>query len=1025
MGYIPINVKSGYSFFASSLHVEDIVNYGQTLHNDTVCLCDGNNLFGALELVSLAKKNNLKYALGVQIIIEDETPYPLLLLIKNNEGYTSLTRLSKEISSNDLTSKVQLTSLKNKLAGLYLVIPTISSKMYQIYQTDQSQVLSFLSEISKICDNIVLGLECYENNQLEYLEFCRSLNLQKCIANQANHYSFKDYHVLDVLSAIKNDSLFQKSQPTNTALDNLTYLSKVFTAEELELNQVLLASCAFDIYANKARLVEYKLKDARVSKKDYLSALANKGLAKRLNNKIPKQYYERLDYELAVIDSMGFTNYFLVVWDYVKYAKQHAILVGPGRGSGPGSLVAYVLGITDVDPLKYGLLFERFLNPERITMPDLDVDFIDTRRDEIVDYLLHKYSEQHAAHVIAFQTFQAKQAIRDAARTMGLTPKEVDILINRLPREHLFRGASLQSMYTNNLAFRSFIDGREKYRNIYEFASKLEGLPRQTSLHAAGVVLSKQPLEEVVPIYKNGPSIAVQYSKDYVESVGLLKMDILGLSNLSIIDKCLKNIQQQTGQSLNLNIINYDESGIYDMLNNDFVAGLFQISSVGMRKAIRLVQPNCFNDIVAVLALYRPGPMEFITDYANCKNKHYQVDYIDSSLQSILQPTYGIIVFQEQIMEILKQFAGFSLGEADVIRRAISKKSEKDFLEFKDKFYNKAKELGHLDVVINRVSDLIVKFANYGFNKAHSVSYAMITMQMAYLKYHYPAAFYSACLDNPGSGSTEKTIFPFIDEIKRRGLGILPPSINHSGDVFKVEDNKIRFSLQTIKGISNLALSRIIQEQNQQPFSDFYDFMERLYNRGVDINQVNNLIDAGAFDEFGLTRTTLKKGLSVVITYLNVAISRKDGLFAFDEQAEKPQLDYYQDIKQEIVDNEIAVLGTYFIGYPFDDNREVLNKHNYLTLSAVLKSSGTIKTVIYAREIMTLKTKNQETMAIIKGVDQTAQIRLVIYPTVYQTVSHLLKMGECYYVEGSLQKRQDLSLAVQRLALYRTKTEVK
>lgn len=1020
MSYYPLNVKTGYTFFASSIHPEDLVSFAKKSGHDTICVTDHNNLFASLEIVDLAKKNKLKYVLGMEISLQEgENNYPLILLIKDQAGYQSLTRLSKIVSCDDLKATVSYDQLVGKLAGLIVIIPALRSQLFTLYQENRGAIPKYFEKMQQLSPDVYLGLECYHYADLEFLNYCRTLPYPKCIANSARYYQQSEQKILDVLTAIFNNSQVSEYHDYNEALDNETFLKSVFSEEELALNGDLLKQTSFDIFAKKAHLIHYPVEG--VSQKEFLKDLCYKGLAKRLNNQITPKYQERLDYELSVIDKMGYTNYFLVVWDYVKYAKENGILVGPGRGSGAGALTSYVLGITDVDSLKYDLLFERFLNPERVSMPDLDVDFIDNRREDVVSYLFAKYSSEHVAHVVAFQTYQMRQSLRDAAKALGKSNSDVNSITKMIP-EYIRGGSTINGLkdaYTKVPAFKKFIDERSSNKEIFEVACCLEDLPRQTT-HIAGVVLCDEVLEEVVPVYHAGDIYTTQFSKNYVEQCGLLKMDILSLTDLAVISDTVANIKAAKNIDIDLTKIDYDDPKTYELINACIVGGVFQIAGAGMTKAIRKIKPTCLNDLVALIALFRPGPMDFIDDYAKCKSGEQQVDYIDPCLKDILAPTYGIIVYQEQIMQVLQVFAGFSLGEADIVRRAISKKSQEAMANFKTNFVTKALAKGHDQAVINKVYALIARFASYGFNKAHSVSYAMITATMAYLKAHYPVEFYCACLDRYNGNNNESVFFKLIEEMQRINVSILPPRINKSSNHFISENNGVRFSYQNIKGISNVSLETLLMEQNKAPFKDFYDFMRRVYGKGLNIGQVNNLIDAGVFDEFGASRATLHHGLEDVINYLDLT-KVSSGQLRLDTEVEQPLLREIKDDPTYRREQEIAVLGSYFTGFSFEEQRAKFKRNGYLTIAEAKAQKGYVKIVAYARSVSLIRTKRNELMALISGADKSGQISIVIFPTLYNQVSTLIKKGTSFYLAGNVQQRtgQELSLIVDKIAEYK------
>ena len=519
-----------------------------------------------------------------------------------------------------------------------------------------------------------------------------------------------------------------------------------YTYDEIDNLELIVNSCDISLEYDKLHFISYE-KITNVKSDEYLRALCHKGLVKRLSGQVKNEYVERLNYELDVIIKMGFADYFLVVYDYVLFAKKEKMLVGPGRGSAAGSLVSYVLGITDIDPLKYGLMFERFLNIERISMPDIDVDFPDNRRNEVIEHIHKKYGDEHVGHVIAYQTFGARMSLRDSAKAMGAALSAVDALMKKFPSFDQF--STLQEFYDKYSVIKNAIDEDPLYQRVFKIALRIEGLPRQTSLHAAGVVISNEPLKEVVPIHHvDDKTLATQYDMNYIEQCGLLKMDILGLRNLTIISDCLNDIKNYLNIELDISNISLNEEKVFDLINQGRTMGIFQLESQGMLKAIKTVNATSFEDIVAIIALYRPGPMQFIELYARRKQGKEEVTYLHPVLEPILKYTYGIIIYQEQIMQILTSMAGFSLGKADVIRRAISKKEESTMMSLKNEFIQGCSEKGINFKTATEVFSLIERFADYGFNRAHSVSYGMISYQMAYLKAFYPCIFYANILNS-------------------------------------------------------------------------------------------------------------------------------------------------------------------------------------------------------------------------------------------------------------------------------------
>ena len=714
---------------------------------------------------------------------------------------------------------------------------------------------------------------------------------------------------------------------------------------------------------------------------------------------------------------MGFVNYFLVVWDYVKFAKNNDILVGPGRGSAAGSLVAYCLGITNVDPIKHGLMFERFLNPLRVSLPDVDIDFIDTKREQVVKYLFEKYTSNHVAHVIAFQTFGVRQSLRDVAKALGESLENVNAIAKKVPSfNNQTRTMGLKELVENFPSFADYMFARESYRKIYNLALKIEGLPRQSSYHAAGVVISHDPLFEFTPVYNySDTDSATQFDMNYLEDIGLLKMDILGLSNLAIIEETINLVNQYNKTQLKISDLNLDDPNIYTLISNKLTLGIFQLESAGMQKAIEKIKPSSFEDVVAILALFRPGPMDFIPDYGRRKAGLEPVEYIDESLKEILMPTYGIIVYQEQIIKILQVYAGFNLAEADLVRKAISKKEESKLLEIKTQFLNKAKAKGRLETQANQVYELILKFANYGFNRSHSVSYAYITTQMAYLKYYYRHAFYTAILNNSNlaGGSGDETFAEYIEEATNFGIKLLPPSINLSLANFSIAgENQIRFSIGKIKGVGINGVNAILAERNNGPYRSFEDFTRRTYSLGINKKMLEALIDAGCFDEFNITRATLRNNLPIYIE--NAQLNQ--GLITNDEDT-VPAIKVKTYPEDEVYNQtrEIEICGLAFTKLKESFDREMLRKQGVISIKEALISNREIKMLAMVKNLRVFKTKTQMNMASFTGVDENMKIDMILFPKEFKLLGQKLEANKYYVFEGNVQYKEKTQFVVTNM----------
>ena len=690
---------------------------------------------------------------------------------------------------------------------------------------------------------------------------------------------------------------------------------------------------------------------------------------------------------------MGFSDYFLIVWDFIKYAKMNQIFVGPGRGSAAGSIVSYVLGITNVDPIKYQLLFERFLNPERITMPDIDIDFQDNRRDEVIQYVQNKYGIRCVVQIATFGTFQSRSAWRDLARIHDVETQ----LINKVAT-YIYSGMTLKEIYEKNHELREFFSSYPKLENIYQEAMKIEGLPRHTSIHAAGVIISDHDLTDYTAIMEGPTGIYVsQYEAEDLESIGLLKMDFLGLKNLSMLQQIITLIQTKSDPTFNLGRIDFNDDLTYQMITNGQTTGIFQLESEGMRQVLKKVRPSNLEDIIACNALFRPGPMESIPLFAARKHQEQPIDCYHPSLENILQNTYGIIVYQEQIMQIASVVSGYTLGEADVLRRAVSKK-KKDVLEEEEvKFVSKAIERGYTPEIANQLYALILKFANYGFNRSHAVAYSMIAYQMAYLKAHYPAYFMSVALSNV-IGSERHTA-DYIKEAKQLGLTILPPSVNKSGLTYQIEEQSIRFSLLSIKHIGLNLARQLIEERQNERFKSVYDFVIRT-KRFMNQRAYEGLIDVGALDEFGYNRATLHHNLEAILDF-----SKYDGgLFEtdFEIQVMTKELSQIERMKREK-----ELLGFYLNSHPIHLMSKPAKENGWYCPSDIVHLTLSQATFVgFVEKFREIRDRKGNLMGFMEITDEHMSLSVTIFSDVYKSEYRSL-LGKVIAVNGRISIRNN------------------
>ena len=1007
-------IKSGYTFLSSTLKIEDIITVAKEKKYSYLGLIDKDVMFGCMEFYNACKKNDIKPIIGVEFELNNGTV--VCLIAKDNEGYLALVKLSSFINTNK--EKLTIDLVKEHKEHLIVVVPGFRG----LKHIDKDEYVTFLDYYKDTFPYFYVGMEYYQNKELYKTNaHLRDLDYKKIYFNNIVSEDKYDLDNIDVLKAIKNNEVIGYSRNK----ENLTYSCFLsddekrnnFTYEELQGCEELVNLISVEFVKSELKICKFS-EDEKFDSKAYLTRLAYKGLEKRNKSFITdRRYKERLEKELKVINEMGFADYFLIVYDYVKFAKTHNILVGPGRGSAAGSLVSYVLGITNVDPIKYDLLFERFLNVERISMPDIDIDFQDNRRDEVANYLKEKYGSERVANIVTFSTLAAKQVLRDCARVVGLSKQDIELLSKKA---HRSGRSSLKSMMELSEEFKTFITSDDKYLDVYNIALSLEGLPRQTSIHAAGMVIAEDKLENILPVIGDSKGLIVQYDMNYLEDLGLLKMDLLGLRNLTIIDDCLKEIKRVYDISLDLNNIDYEDPKIYKMIGEGKTSGLFQLESEGMRKTIKIVDPKCFDDVASIIALYRPGPRDFIEEFTLRKNGKIKVVYPDKCLEDILKSTYGIIVYQEQILQVATVFAGFSLAKADILRRAMSKKEESKMLALKEEFIQGSIKKGHSKDKAEEVFALILKFASYGFNKAHTVSYSLIAIQMAYLKLYYPSIFFSCVMESFAFG---EKFGEYIKEAKDNGISLVLPSVNHSDYGFKaISQGKISYGLSHIKGISSQMVKNIIKESSEKQFESYIDFVVRMSKYKLGESQLNLLIDSGSLDEFGYNRNTLKHNYNKIAKYSEMITINNGDQLSFDfELVDVPSIDEVEESNEKLsLENE--VLGSYISEFPLEKLRGRLNKNGFEDCLNISKlNNKNVKMILMVKKNKIIKTKKNELMSITTMIDEFGSVGVVIFPSLYKQVSSLLNAGCYLVVEGKVEVKENVSIVANNIKEFQIK----
>ena len=938
--YIPLNIVTDYSFLSSLIKIKELIRYSKDNNIKCLGVCD-DNLCYVMEFYNECVKNNIKPIIGYSFYLDDKK---INLFAKNYKGYQNLCY----ISSNEKT----LDLIKNNIEGIFCVLEEESIELYDKLNIPDTYIGYKNKKIDNYKNVLFNETRCFDKKDEEYLNYLTYIKENKKIEDEINKYSN--------VSFIKKEDLNLDKQDYET-------FDEIYNMVDLKIiKQDLLPRYNDDITFDENK---------------YLENLCKKGLLKRLDNKVSKKYVDRLMYELSIIKKMGFSNYFLIVWDYVKFAKKNNILVGKGRGSAVGSLVSYSLGITDIDPIKYDLVFERFLNPERITMPDIDIDFESGRRSEVIDYITKKYTDKKVSNIISFNLMKSRMVLRDVARIFSMENR-IDLYIRKFNRNlsilENMKNPEIKNMYDSDLMI----------SRITDIAIKLEELKRGRGIHAAGIIISKENLDRYIPIIKTNDVNLCGFEKDYPESLGLLKMDILAVDNLTFISDILKDIG-----TLNINDIPIDDKKTLDIFYNVDTDGIFQFETPMLKNILRKIKVDNFMDLVSLLALDRPGAINNVDLYARRKEGKEKVTYIHKDLEDILKETYGIILYQEQIMKIASKMASFSLGEADILRRAMSKKKADLMLKEKEKFINNSINNGYDKETSEKVFDYICPFAEYGFNKSHSVGYAMFSYQMAYLKANYRLYFMKNILNK--SMSDLNKVKNYINDCKLNNIEILKPDINLSLNIFTIENNRIRYSLSMINGVNSTISSSIINERKNGSYKDIFDFVSRTYDKGVNKNVLKNLISAGVFSSFNYNKKTLINNLDLIINYAELCLDLSSSLVT------KPEINIYEEYdKDELIKIEFETFGFYLSNHPVQNKRD----NNINTKNIKEYFNKTIDIYLLIDNKREISTKNQERMVFLTGSDEYSSIELVIFPKVYETNYNITK-GDIFKINGRVERR--------------------
>ncbi|WP_037464538.1 DNA polymerase III subunit alpha [Shimazuella kribbensis] len=1017
--FVHLHVHTEYSLLDGASRLEEVIKKTKEMGMDSLAITDHGAMYGVVPFYQLCKKNGIKPIIGCEMYItsghyqdrparKEAKINHLLLIAETNEGYQNLLKLVTEahLRGYHYRPRIDRQLLKEHARGLIATSSCLAGEIPRaIVQDDLALARKLLHEYLEIFGKDHFFLEL-QNHQLweqqkvneVLINWADEYGLSLIATNDVHYTNPEDTYTHDCLLCIGTGSKLSDEDRFRFDTDQVylkspEQMKALFShVPEAVSNTVLLADrCNVHLALGELLLPSFPL-PVSVSAKEYLTSLCQKGLEKRYESP-DETVKQRLEYELKIINQMGFHDYFLIVWDLVRFASKNGIAVGPGRGSAAGSLVAYLLGITQVDPIRYGLLFERFLNPERINMPDIDIDFDYERRDEVIEYAKNRFGDDRVAQIITFGTMAPRAAVRDVGRVMGVPYAQVDKLSKFIPHTP---GITLKKALEREPAIQEEMEQNPTVEKLFQTVAKIEGIPRHPSTHAAGIVIAPTPLTDYVPLQEgSGVSVITQYPMESLEAIGLLKMDLLGLRYLTVIERAKQFIHDQTGETF-VFAKEMEDRATYDLLTSGETNGVFQLESAGIRKVLTQLKPSCFEDIIAVVALYRPGPMEQIPRFIRAKYGHEEIHMPHPILTEILQDTYGVIVYQEQIMQIASTLAGFTLGEADILRRAVSKKNKSLLQQQRIEFVRGCEKQGYTSDLGNKVYDLIVRFADYGFNRSHSVAYAVLAYQTAFLKANYPIAFLTALLTTTMGNQTK--MVEYLEEIKKIGITVFPPSIETSEESFTISDKGIFFGLGAIKNVGTLAIRSIIQARESGPFQDLFDLCSRINLRLCNSRVLESLIQVGAMDSLPGNR---KQKLAILDDAIQANRVSGDQLPLFQEF---PHEIHYPDLApysaMEKLELEKDLIGFYLSGHPLDSYPS--GSHMMIEVNQLSERTRVELAVLITR-VKVVQTKKGDAMAFVEVADKTGSMELVVFPDVYQQKRTLLRENQIVGITASLQ----------------------
>ena len=1058
MSFAHLHVHTEYSLLDGSNKIKEYVARVKELGMNSSAITDHGVMFGCIDFYKAAKEAGIKPILGCEVYVApgsrfdretvkgEERYYHLVLLAENDLGYSNLTKIVSKgyVDGFYYKPRVDMEILQQYHEGIIALSACLAGEVPRylvrnFYEEGKKAALRYQEIFGK--GNFFLELQDHGipeqrlvNQQLMRMSQETGIEL---VATNDVHYTYEsDADSHDILLCIQTGK--KVSDEDRMRYEGGQYYVKSeeemrslfpYALQALENTQKIADRCEVNIEFGVTKLPWFDVPEGYTAW-EYLNKLCREGL-ERLYDPVTEELKERLDYELNTIRTMGYVDYFLIVWDFIKFARDHEIMVGPGRGSAAGSLVSYTLGITQLDPMRYQLLFERFLNPERVTMPDIDVDFCFERRQEVIDYVTRKYGKDRVVQIVTFGTLAARGVIRDVGRVLDMPYAQVDSIAKMIPTE---LNITIDKALTMNHELKELYESDDEVHYLIDMSRRLEGLPRHTSMHAAGVVISQKPVDEYVPLSRaSDGTLVTQFTMTTLEELGLLKMDFLGLRTLTVIQNAVHLAERSSGQKIDISAIDYNDPKVLEMIGSGKTEGVFQLESGGMKNFMKELKPKSLEDIIAGISLYRPGPMDFIPQYIKGKNHPETVTYDTPLLKPILEQTYGCIVYQEQVMQIVQALAGYSLGRADLLRRAMSKKKAAVMEKERESFvYGNPEDgvpgcvnNGISEKIANKIYDEMIDFAKYAFNKSHAAAYAVVSYQTAWLKYYYPVEFMAAlmtsCIDNPGK------VAEYILNSRQMGISILPPDVNQSEGIFTVEGKSIRYGMSAIKGIGKPVMEAVTREREENgPFVSLQDFAGRMTGKEINKKTVENFIKSGAFDSLGATR---KQMMQIYISVLDAAAQERKNsltgqmsLFDFVDAETKhsyeiplPNVGEYG--KEEKLAFEKEVLGIYISGHPLEEQEECWRKNITAVTTDFLpdEETGFPKVVDGAKVIVggmitdkKIKyTKNNKTMAFLTLEDLLGTLEIVVFPRDYERNAALMQEDAKVFIQGRVSAEDD------------------